>query len=208
MSNAAAVRRPLPGKPFASLPADHSAATHFRSTWLTSSIAALKDRGHFDAYSAALPAERREAILSSVAGVWLPMETAMAHYGTCDRLGLPMHEMLALGESATRRAQATNLLFAARLATNAGVTPWTIFSHVNRLWSNTCKGGGVAVWELGPKEARVEIVGFPLARYRYNRVTMRGIIQASVEMFCKKVYAKEITLACDDMELAFRVSWV
>jgi hypothetical protein len=200
--------RPLHGKVFLALPAEHSVATHFRSTWLTSSIAALRERGLFDAYVAALPAEHREAVLATVAGSWLAMATAMAHYGACDRLELPTNELLALGVAATRRAQTTNFSFVARLATNIGVTPWTILSQAHRLWASTCTGGGLEIWELGPKEARIDIVGFPLARYRYNRVTIRGIVQTVAERFCTKVYAREISEACNDTDLAFRVSWV
>ena len=213
MSNTPDARlRPAPvavaGKVFVALPAEHRVATHFRSTWLTSSLATLRERGLFDAYAAALPPVHREAVMATVAGVWLPIETAMAHYGACDRLELPTNDLLALGVTAIRRAQATNLAFVARLATSVGVTPWTILSHSARLWSNTCTGGGVAVWELGPKEARIDLVGFPLARYRYNRITMRGIVQAVIELFCAKVYAREIASSCNDTELAFRVSWV
>jgi hypothetical protein len=212
MSNSSDPRaRPLavPGKVVVALPAEHRVATHFRSTWLTSSVATLRERGLFEAYTRFLPASERDAVMAAVAGVWLPMSTAMAHYGACERLELPTNELLSLGGTAIRRAQTTNLAFVARMATSVGgATPWTVLGHSPRFWNATCTGGGVAVWELGPKEARIEMVGFPLARYRYIRVTMRGIVQAVVELFCTKVYAREIAEDSNDNVLAFRVSWV
>lgn len=183
-------------------------ATFFRSTWLTSSLASIRERGHFDAYRTKLDRAHADAVLSAVPGLWLPMDVAVAHYSACDRLDLPNGELVILGEAATRRANATSLAFTARLATNAGVTPWAVFAQGNRLWAQTCKGGGVGIFKCGPKEARVEIIGFPLARFRYNRVTMRGIVQAAAQLFCTKVYASEIAGACGPNELVLRVSWV
>ncbi len=183
-------------------------ATLFRSTWLTSSLAAIRERGHFEKYHGLLDAEYADAVLSAVAGMWLPMDVAIAHYDACDRLELPNHELVLLGESATRRASATTLAFTARLATQAGITPWAVFAQAHRLWAQTCQGGGVGVYKLGPKEARVEIVGFPLSRFRYNRVTMRGIVQAAAQLFCTRVYANEIPGSCGPNEVALRVSWV
>jgi hypothetical protein len=183
-------------------------ATHFRSTWLTSSIATLRERGHFDRYASILDPEHKDKLLNAVPGQWFPMATARAHYGACDGLGLSNDEMLELGKIATRKANATTIAFVLRLAKGAGVTPWTIIAQLQRIFTSTCMGGGgAAVWKLGPKEARAEIVGFPLAELRYNRVTMRGILEAILERFCTKVYVVELPKLCSKRELGFRLSW-
>ncbi len=181
--------------------------THFRSTWLTASQAALRERGHGDRYAALLAPEHKEKILSIVAGLWLPMDVARAHYTACDKLDLPTNELVDIGMGAARRANATVLSIAFRLARNAGVNPWTILAQIQRIWDRTSKGGGVAVWKLGPKEARVEVVGYPLAYLRYNRTTFRGIVLAVVELFCKKMYVHEIPKLCTRRTLGFRLSW-
>jgi len=93
------------------------------------------------------------------------------------------------------------------MAQGAGVTPWTVLAQTPRLWTATCDDGGVAVARLGPKEARLEIVGFPLAAIRYNRVTMRGIVLGVVELFCKKAYAKDIPALYSARTLGIRLSW-
>jgi hypothetical protein len=140
--------------------------------------------------------------------VWLPMEVARAHYTACDALQLSNEELVDIGAGATRRANATMLAFAVRAARNAGVTPWAILAQVGRIWDRTSMGGGVAVFKLGPKEARVEVVGYPLAYLRYNRITFRGIIGAVVELFCQKAYVREVARLCDERSLGFRLSWV
>jgi hypothetical protein len=183
-------------------------ATHFRSTWLTASQAAVREHGLGAAYEAALDPALKDLVLSTVAGVWLPMPVARAHYAACNALALPTHDLLAMGMAATRRANATTLSFVARLAQGAGATPWTILEQGTRLWERTCRGGAVGIRRLGPKEAQCEVVGYPLADLTYNRVTFRGIVSAVVELFCQKGYVREVPRLCDERSLGFRLSWV
>lgn len=182
--------------------------THFRSTWLTASQATLRERGHFAAYEKLVDPVHRDAVMTAVAGVWLPMDVARAHYTACDRLALPTPELLEIGAEATRRANATTLSFVARMAQGAGVSPWTILSQSPRMWDRTCKdGGAIGVARLGPKEARLELIGYPFAMIRYNRVTMRGIVHAVVELFCEKAYVIEIPSLFNHRSMGMRLSW-
>jgi hypothetical protein len=193
---------------FLPLPAAPGVATHMRGTWLTASQATIRERGLGQRYEAAIASEHREAVLSVVAGVWVPMDVVRAHYLACDALGLPEEDLVDIGAAAARRANATHLAFIARLAQGAGVTPWTIMAQFHRAWTRMCDGGGaVGVQKRGPKEARVLVVGYPLAAMRYNRVTMRGIAAGFLEMFCEKAYVKEIPSYCDARSIGLRVSW-
>jgi hypothetical protein len=179
-----------------------------RTTWLTASQATLRGRGLGAQYEAALAPEHREALLSMVAGTWMPMEAVRAHYSACDGLDLPESDLLEIGAAATRKANATHLAFVVRLAQGAGVTPWTMLGQMQRVWSRNFDGGGaVGVLRQGPKEARVRIIGYPLAGIRYNRVAMRGIVTGFVELFCERLYVKEIPAYCDGRSLGMRLSW-
>jgi hypothetical protein len=182
-------------------------ARHFRSTWLTASQVTLRERGLGERYEAALAPEFRAQILGAVPGVWLPMEVARAHYTACDTLGLSTDVMVEIGKNATLRANATSLAFISRMAKTVGVTPWTVLAQTPRLWAATCDDGAVGVQRLGPKEARVEIVGYPLAGLTYNRVTMRGIVLGVVSHFCSQAYAKEIPQLCTARTVGLRLSW-
>ncbi len=182
-------------------------ATHFRSTWLTASRATIRERGLEAKYESALDPAHRDEIVNAVPGVWLPMNVARAHYSACDTLGLAEDELVEIGRLAMRRANATTLSFMTRLAKNAGVTPWTVFAQTPRIMAHTMNGGAIGVARLGPKDARVEIVGYPLADLHYNRITMRGILQGAIELFCRRAYSKEIPEGCDRRSLAMHLYW-
>lgn len=184
-------------------------ATHFRSTWITASQGTLKARGLRERYEAQIAPEHRDVLLNIIAGEWLPMDIAHAHYSACDRLRLPADELLEIGIEATKKASKTHIAFVVRMAQGMGVTPWTLLSQTPRIWTRTFRGGGaIGVARLGPKDARLEIVGFPVAGLRYLRVTMRTIVGSMLERFCERAYAKDIPAMCDERVLAMRLSWV
>ena len=62
--------------------------SRFRSSWLASSMHALRARGYFQAYRAGLP-RFHGPVFESVAGTWLPIGIAVAHDETIDRLWHP-----------------------------------------------------------------------------------------------------------------------
>jgi len=183
-------------------------ATEFRSTWLSSSIRSLREHGYYDAYLKELPPPLHATMASLVAGVWIPVSVAIAHYEACDRLGIAYVDQLVLGREASTRAQSTVLSTALRLTKQAGVTPWTVIAQIQRLWDRMFRGGGVAAWKLGPKEARVEFVGCPIARVPYFRVGLQGVLLGVGEMFCERMYLQEIPALCTRSTLAFRGAWV
>lgn len=196
---------------FLPFPAERSTialATEFRSTWLISSMRSLKERGLFEHYMKELPPDLHETMTSLVAGVWIPVKIAVAHYEACDRLGTSYVDQLNLGREASTRAQATVFSTMLRLTKQAGVTPWTVLAQVQRLWDRMFKGGGVGAWKLGPKEARVEFVGCPIAKVPYFRVGLQGVLLGVGEMFCQKLYLQEIPSLCTRSTLGFRGSWV
>jgi hypothetical protein len=72
--------------------------TAIRSTLITSSLSSLRDRGLFARYDALQTSSHRQKILNAVAGEWLPLEVALAHYHACDALGLSEAEQFAIGK--------------------------------------------------------------------------------------------------------------
>jgi hypothetical protein len=182
-------------------------ATRFRSTWLTSSLRALRERGLFDAYLGHLPRQYHASVLDSVAGVWLDVAIAVAHYEACDALGLGASEQFDIGRTVTTFAHRTSYSLALRLATEVGVTPWACFTIQQRLWSQVWVGGAVGTFKLGPKEVRVEIAGWPCSRIPYCRIAMRGLLLGQTELFCSKAYVRELPGLCSATSLGYRVAW-
>ena len=188
-------------------PADRetiSHATHFRSTWLFSSLEALRARGHFDDYRRHLRSHE-ETILSALVGVWLPMEVARAHYDACDALRLSEAEQVAMGDAVGGRMRGTLLSTAVRAARGAGVTPWTIMPQLARISRRGADGGGAAVFKLGPKEARLEFAGLELFDVAYFRHAMRGVLLSIGSLFCEKGYVHDLPRRRG--EANFRLQW-
>jgi hypothetical protein len=198
-----------PGEPVLALPPRNeiAPATAFRTTWVVSSLQSLRARGHFEAYFAELPERYRGTILESVVGVWLPMDAARAHYDACERLRLSVEEQLAMGAAVGERAQGTLLSTVVKSAQGVGVTPWTVLPHFDRLWRRGCNGGAVAVYRVGPKEARTEFVGCSLFDVAYFRHAFRGVIHGVASLFCEKVYVHELPKRATG-GAQFRFQWV
>ncbi len=197
-------------EPFVPFPVPRArvaAASHFRSTWLNSSLNALRERNHFDRYLTHLSPADRSTILESVAGVWLPIDVCLAHYRACDALDLGKHEGWEIGVEVTRRVHGTSLALAFRLAKQAGVTPWSILTQFPRMWERVWRGGGVAVHKRGPKEAVLEVIQWSAAGIPYVRYTMPAVVHGLVELFCAKAYVTEVPSMTSDTTLGFRLQW-
>ena len=103
--------------------------TAFRSTWVVSSLESLRLGGYWDRYLEKL-VDHRDEVLSCVAGVWLPIDVARAHYRACDALGLSSEDMSALGRGPggqVRRAWHATLIAAAG---KPEISPWDVLPQI------------------------------------------------------------------------------
>jgi hypothetical protein len=182
-------------------------ASRFRSTWILASHRSLRDAGVFDRYLANVPSAYRADLLELVAGAWIPMAAARAHYAACDRLGLTVDEQLGMGQSVGGYVQRTVLATLVKAARGAGVTPWTIMPHFDRLWRRAVDGGSAEVFRLGPKEARAVFTGCELLEFTYFRNGLRGVLLRSGALFASKGFIHEIAAKQRD-EVEFRMQWV
>jgi hypothetical protein len=147
-------------------------------------------------------------VLHSVAGVWLPTEVALEHYRAVEELALPTAEQLDIGRNVAHRLEGTFLGTVIKMSASVGVTPWLGLERFGRIYDRLFVGGGCAIFKVGPKEARIEMVGVPLAAIAYFRVGLRGMTEAGCELFCKKAYAHEIPRLCSANVVTIRVAWV
>jgi hypothetical protein len=181
--------------------------THVRGTLVVASLKALDRRGYTARYFAALPPEHHAPIREIIATTWVPEALALAHYVACDALGLSPLEAHVIGAEIGDRIRATFLGTLLGAARAAGTTPWTYFERLPRLFPRLGRGGSVAIYKLGPKEARAEWYGLRALETGYFRAAFRGANQAIVEIFCVKAYVSE-TRAVRGGDWAFRASWV
>jgi len=185
------VASPDSGEIVLAFPTPCSTVRHARSTILLGSIASLRQAGHYDRYVAALRPEHRDVLLQAVAGTWVPLEAARAHYRACESLDLSPDAEVELGRGVFDRTGDTMFGTAIRLAKVAGATPWTLMPHLQRFWERGFDGGGLRVTRLGPKEARIDLVQCPLTEGRYFRHAVRGIFGAVLQLFCTRMYMQE-----------------
>lgn len=178
-----------------------------RSTLVVASLQAIKRRGLFETYLTHLPAIHHGDILSCIAGTWLPLSFATAHYEAIDALGLTDEQVTEMGIDVSRQAQQSYMATVAKLATSAGVTPWTAIKQFQRMWDWTMDGGDVAVFKEGPKDARVEVVGFPLLRIRYLRLGFRYYMVALCRLFSSSCYANENVRGSGPTWVSIRIAW-
>ena len=172
-------------------PAPLTDATAFRTTWLASSLSALKELGLFERYLRELPESYHDPVLYSVAGVWAPIDVAIAHYSACERMGISNREIGLIGRSVTKRVHGTSLSTVVRLVKESGATPWHAMMQLNRFWERVWRGGGVRVTKLGPKDALIEFGGWPIADQEYTHIAMPPITESVLELFSRRVFARD-----------------
>ena len=195
--------------PFARPRAMIGPATEVKSTLLTASIDAVRKRGRFDEYVSHMAPEHQDQVVLGIAGVWLPMAVAQAHYAAVDALGFTEAEAIENGYSVGGRLNDTFLGAVLKVASQAGATPWLPLGQTGRLFERVFRGGaGLQVEECGPKEARIAIVGVPIVSSPYFRGALRGQIQAGCELFCRRCYAREVGPKAVPGCTMLRVSWV
>jgi hypothetical protein len=197
-----------PFLPFPSPPSTLGLATSARSTLVTTSLQSLRARGLFERYERSLPPEDAEVLLTAVAGSWLPIAATLAHYRACDALGLDVGSQLDIAMEVGDRVHGTFLGMMVRTARTVGITPWSALAQSARLYGRLFCGGGIAVTQLGPKDARVDIVGNPLCAVDYFRVGVRGIYQAALRLFCLHVLTRELRRPRMPHAMSLRIAWV
>jgi hypothetical protein len=182
-------------------------ATQARSTLVTTSIQSIRAHGRFADYEKALPTNVRDTILTVVAGVWLSIDLAAAHYEACTNIGLTSQEQVAIGREVGDRVQGTMLGLLTRTAKQDEVTPWTGLLQCHKLYERIFQGGSPRLIRIGAKDARLEIVNNRLFSFEHFRNGFRGIVSGGVELFAKKSYVHELPKLTSATSLGLRISW-
>jgi hypothetical protein len=181
---------------------------HIRSTLVQGGIASIRAGALYDAYVAAVAPGVRQEIETAVAGMWIPVDTAVAHYVACDQLGLSSESAAQLGRATFDRTKGLLLGTAIGVAKGAGVTPWSLVPYLQRFWLRGLDGGGIQAVKVGPKEMRMDVVGCPLFRSQYFRAALRGLTGALFELVTQKSYVHQVPGGSPDTAIALRAQWV
>jgi hypothetical protein len=200
MTNEVVASYPAPGK-------RSEPVRHVRSTIIASGIKALREHRRFDEYAAALDPAHRDVLVTTVAGAWLPVDLAVIHYRACDAIQLTHDETVAIGLEVGARAHESVLHTVKRIASGAGVTPWTLAAQYDRLYPRMFDGGAFRIVRLGPKDGVIEISHCPLADSAYFRSAFCGVNLAGMNLVSTKAYVRLQSRPAPHA-FAIRLSWV
>jgi hypothetical protein len=182
-------------------------ATAIRSTTLISSLRTLRSLGLADAYFGELPVEHHPAIRDLITGVWLPMELGVAHYAAVERLRLSPEQARETGRRVAQSVQ--NSYFATLVRTlGSGVTLWSVLPRLPSFLARLVNGGACAVHKEGPKDARIEIHGVPIARFSYVRLGWAGMFESTLELLARRVYVRDVSAPRTLSVATFTIAWV
>jgi hypothetical protein len=180
-------------------------ASAIRSTILISSLAGAERAGRLAVYRKLVPQQHLQTLSELVAGQWLPIELGVAHYATMDQL-FSQAEARENGRAVAESIQ--NSHFATVLRTlGAGVTVWTVLPRIAPFIGRIIRGGECAVYRLGPKDARVELHGLPMACFEYARCGWAGMLEGTLSMVARKVYARDVSTVGTQSVAKFTLAW-
>jgi hypothetical protein len=87
------------------------------------------------------------------------------------------------------------------------ITPWTALARAHRIRAVSWDGGDVAVFKLGPKEARFDWIGIPYASVPYYVTSLGGFLRSLAELFATKAYTRLVTGHSSQTSVSYRISW-
>jgi hypothetical protein len=167
----------------------------------------MAERGLFERHQALLSPEVRQLSSSATATDWIKLEDALAIYAACDALNLSVDEQIDLGRTVSKANNGIVIRTLANLAGKMGVSPWVALRSVERLWLRNNRGGGVAVYKLGERIARLEFWNVPLARSPFFVTSMRGAIAAGMDDFTDRILIVDVPELLTSESFALRLVW-
>jgi len=167
----------------------------------------LAEHGLLEGHQALMPTSLRERLGTATATDWIALDDALAIYQACDELRLSTEQQIELGRFVSRANNGVVFRTMANLAGRMGVSPWVALRSVNKVWLRNNRGGGVAVYKLGERVARLEFWQVPLARSPFFVTSMRGAIAIGLEAFCDRIVVNEIPDLLTAESFALRLVW-
>lgn len=181
-------------------------ATKIRSTVLCSSLSVIDSLGLRDAYFGVLPRADHEAMRSLVVGEWAPMTLGVAHYCALDTLGLAPAQARENGRRVGDQVQKSYLITMSKAA-GLGITPWSMLMRAQSILDRLLHRVSVAVYRVGPKDARLEIHGAPVAKFGYVRSGWAGMIEGGLDLVARKTYCSDVSSAGTSTVATYTIAW-
>jgi hypothetical protein len=167
----------------------------------------MAERGLLERHRELLPPSLRDRIGAVTATDWIELDDALAIYAACDALALTTDEQIDVGRTVSRANNGIVIRTMASLAGRMGVSPWVAMRSIDRVWLRNNRGGGVAVYKVGERIARLEFWQVPLAQSPFFVTSMRGAIAIGFEDFCDRMVVSDIPDLLTSDSFALRLAW-
>jgi hypothetical protein len=178
-----------------------------RSTLIMAGIQSLREHGLFQRYSEALSTDVRERVAGLAAGLWVPVEIAVAHYSAMDRLGIEQHTIEALGAEVAARSWKHILSPVFARARRIGPKPWEAFGYTHETINLNWRGGDVQIVKEGPTQALYEWAGQPCAAIPYFVTSFGSFMRALTKLFASRATHRVVHERCSPTSIVLRLSW-
>lgn len=167
----------------------------------------IEKQGHAARFDELLAPHLKNLVTSLTTSDWVPLHNALEVYETLDRLGLDVAEQIELGRAVSQANNGIILSTVSRLLGKLGGSPWSALGHYNRVWLRSNRGGGIAIYRVTEKVARLEFWKVPLARSPFFVTSMRGALAIGLEPFCEKLVVSDVPELQSDEGFAVRMAW-
>jgi hypothetical protein len=185
-------------------------ATELRGTMLSSSIGLLREHGREALYFQRLPSSLHEVMRNVEPLAWIDMETALVHYHVMNEVypgGIEQIENGRLIGARTFNTYVKTLLRA--MSVGGQLDPTVLLRKLVQGTERSMRGGGaLAAYRTGPKDARIEMVAFPILSIPYVRHAFQGIFEVLLAPTAKRVFVREDSSFGRNQRIALSVSWV
>lgn len=188
-------------------PARIGPVTDFRGTLLGSSLQYVRDHGLETRYFELLPRQHHDAIRNMIPQSWLPVEVAFAHYTVMNQLVPNQAQMRANGRTVADKVQGSYIATLIKgLRASGAVSPVRVLQRLPSIWERVTRGGGAAVYKLGPKDARIDVLEMSLCAIDYYRYGLEGLIEGSLALTARSIRVTHKKTS--DRTASYFISWV
>ncbi len=182
--------------------------TEARSTLIVSGIQTLRANGLYERYVELLSPKLRQDIMALVAGLWIPVELALEHYRTMDRLALGKSTIEAIGAEVAERGAKTVLGRGSAATKLREPTPWDMLLMTHRNLDTNWRGSDIMITKEGPQEAQIVWAGQPCASVPYFVTSWGSFLRAAVTGYCTTAHHRIALEQGSATTMVIHLSWV
>lgn len=185
-------------------------AKSLRGTVIATSLGMAREHGFEAKYFDHLAAEYHGIVREVQPLSWVPMEVVIPHYRAMAYVFPGTERQIENGRVSSERTQNAYLRTVVRALQATGhVTPLTGLKRLPAIFGRMLNGGGgVAVYGIGPKDARIELVNYPLLEVAYVRNGWQGMFESALSLMSRRVVVKQDAKYRGVHNAAYVVSWV